>query len=301
VRRVLRSQLIGLDSFELPAAITVEAGESVVVETRRGTEAPFLTGPIAVAGARSGDSLAITIDRIETVGLGAIGFASTTLPWEPWGGVLRESALQPIFREVEVADGLVRLAPDTEIPARLMVGWIGLILPAYEADPWDHGGNLDTTGLTTGATLYLHDQGGAGRFLLGDLHAAMGEGEVSGMGVEIAGEVGITVDLVRGARPHRPVIADSTTVSHLCSRFVERDAYAQCIADAAAHLAHSQMISFEEANAWLGAVGHLRVSTVVSHSPTYRMDVPRSLLADPAELLRAVDRPALPYTPRPTG
>jgi len=282
----------------LPSALVVEPGEELIVETVRATVAPFLTGPIEVTGLSAGDTLAVTIKDIRTLGRGAIGFALTKQPWEPWGGVLREHAKHSVFREVDVANGLVHLSSTTAVPTRPMVGWIGLILPEYEADPWDHGGNMDTTALTTGATLYLHDRSGSGRFLMGDAHAAMGEGEVSGMGVEIAAEVRVKVDVVRDARPHRPMIVDRTSVSHLCSRFVNRDASAQCVSDAAAHLAHSQEISNEEANAWLGAVGDLRVSTVVSHSPTYRMDLPRSLLAEANELICQVDRPTVPYQRR---
>ena len=41
---------------------------------------------------------------------------------------------------------------------------------------------------------------------IGDVHASMGDGEVSGTGVEIAGEVTVRVDLVPGAAPARPWI-----------------------------------------------------------------------------------------------
>jgi amidase len=299
VQRISRRHLIGIDSAGLPAAAVVRPGETLWVETGRGSEAPFLTGPIEVSGLGAGSTLAVTVEEIRTVGPGAIGFALTRLPGEPWGGVLRESAREGVFREVEVRDGRVWLSADTPVPTRPMVGWIGLILTEYRADPWEHGGNLDTTALTEGATLYLHDATGAGRFLLGDVHAAMGEGEVSGMGVEIAAEVRIRVDVLPETLPHRPLITDGRVVSHLCSRFLERDAYAQCIADAAAHLAYSQAITLEEANAWLGVIGDLRVSTVVSHSPTYRMEVPQGLLAEPTSLLRNAVRPELPHGRRP--
>ncbi len=296
--RVARDQLITLESAHLPPAATVAAGDELWIETVRGTTAPFLTGPIDVRGLGEGDSLALTIEEIHVTGRGAIGFAQTKLPWEPWGGVLRQGAGEAVFREVVADDDIVQLSPDVNVPARPMIGWIGLIQREYVADPWEHGGNLDTSCLTTGSTIYLHDSSGSGRFLLGDLHAAMGDGEVSGMGVEIAGEVRLTVDVIDGTRPHRPMICTPATVSHLSSRFLEVEAYAQCVADAAAHLAYSQSISTDEANAWLGAVGDLRVSSVVAHTPTYRMDVPRHLLRPPEELLRTCSRTLLDASAR---
>ena len=41
---------------------------------------------------------------------------------------------------------------------------------------------------------------------IGDVHASMGDGEVSGTGVEIAGEVTVRVDVVPGAASARPWI-----------------------------------------------------------------------------------------------
>ncbi|MFC7622106.1 acetamidase/formamidase family protein [Microlunatus sp. GCM10028923] len=300
MQRITRDQLIGLDSSGLPAAATVRSGEQLVTETIAATVSPFLTGPIEVDGLNAGDSLAVTIDDIDVQGPGWIGFAGTRLAWEPWGGVLRDQAVTSVERTVEADNHLIRLSPSVSLPSRLMVGWIGLILPSYEADPWDHGGNLDTRTLGVGSTLYLHDETGAGRFLIGDVHAAMGDGEVSGAGVEIAADVTISVKVIKETRPHRPMVSHAAGLSHLCSRFVESESYRQCIFDAALHVAYSQGVSFGEANAWLGAIGDLRVSSVVAHTPTYRMDVPHEVLRPAEELLREVDRTRLPSSPRPS-
>jgi amidase len=297
--RVTRDRLIGLDSAELPAAVTVRSGDQLVAETMAATVSPFLTGPIDVEDLGAGDSLAITIDDIDVRGPGWIGFAGTRLDWEPWGGVLRDRAEVSVARPIEADNQSIHLSPSVTLPSRLMVGWIGLILPSYEADPWDHGGNLDTRTLGVGTTLYLHDQTGSGRFLIGDVHAAMGDGEISGSGVEIAADVTLSVHVIKNTRPHRPMVSHAAGLSHLCSRFVESESYRQCISDAAMHVAYAQDVSFEEANAWLGAIGDLRVSSVVAHTPTYRMDVPHEVLRPVAELLSEVDRPRLPSSPRP--
>lgn len=298
--RVTRDQLIGLDSSQLPAAASVRSGDQIVAETIAGTVSPFLTGPIDVEGLSAGDSLAVTIEDINVRGPGWIGFAGTRLAWEPWGGVLRDRAVTSIEMAIEADNHLIHLSPSMALPSRLMVGWIGLILPSYEADPWDHGGNLDTSALGVGATLYLYDETGSGRFLIGDVHASMGDGEVSGSGVEIAADVTVSVQVIKYTRPHRPMVSHAAGLSHLCSRFVENESYRQCIFDAAIHVAYSQGVSFDEANAWLGAIGDLRVSSVVAHTPTYRMDVPHEVLRPIDELLSEVDRPRLPSSPRPS-
>jgi amidase len=45
---------------------------------------------------------------------------------------------------------------------------------------------------------------------IGDLHAAMGDGEVSGTGVEIRGETTARIDLIEGAAPKRPWMETET-------------------------------------------------------------------------------------------
>jgi amidase len=90
--------------------------------------------------------------------------------------------------------------PDVEIETRPHVGTIGL-LPSERAEPrtlGDYGGNLDFAHCGPGATVWLQAEvDGAGLFL-GDVHTAIGDGEVCGTGVE----VGAVVDLsVIGAAP----------------------------------------------------------------------------------------------------
>jgi amidase len=88
-----------------------------------------------------------------------------------------------------------------------MVGVIGTA-PAdgviYTAAPGAQGSNIDVNAVTIGARVHLPVHVPGGLLAIGDVHASMGDGEVSGTGVEIAGEVTVRVDLVSGAAPARP-------------------------------------------------------------------------------------------------
>ena len=72
---------------------------------------------------------------------------------------------------------------NVHIPLNKMMGVIG-VAPENEpiscGTPGSHGGNMDTTLIAEGATLYLpvFHQGALG---LGDMHAAMGDGEILGL------------------------------------------------------------------------------------------------------------------------
>jgi len=60
-----------------------------------------------------------------------------------------------------------------------------------------HGGNMDLVEVCPGAVVSLPVFCPGGYLYLGDAHAAMGHGELSGTGLEMAAETTITVDLVK--------------------------------------------------------------------------------------------------------
>ncbi|TCC26154.1 acetamidase/formamidase family protein [Kribbella sindirgiensis] len=288
---------VDLDCHDLPDAASLQPGRRTRIRTWPGSDYPFLTGPLRVEGVSSGDTLAFHLHALELDPVGRYGFATTTNPWEPWGGVLRESADQEYAGRAELRGDQAILDGHHVVPVVPMLGWLGLVRPELIADPWDHGGNLDTKEFAPGSTLYLYDDIGSGRFVIGDAHAAMGDGEISGQGIEIASWCDLTVEVIPGTRPHRPIVRTSDVTVHLCSRFTEKDAYAQAISDAVHHLGFTQQLGFEQANALLSLIGDLRVSSVVSHAPTYKLLVPSSWLG-PIEDLLTVEKPLLPYTPR---
>jgi amidase len=68
-----------------------------------------------------------------------------------------------------------------------------------------HGGNLDDHLHGKGARMYFPVRQPGGMFAVGDMHASMGDGEICFTGVEIAGEVDIRFDLVKGKQGRWPV------------------------------------------------------------------------------------------------
>ncbi len=140
-------------------------------------------GPIAVRGARPGDTLAVSIRAL------------TPGTWG-WSGIFRNFGLL----QGRVADDLVRweildgwarptygfLRP-VEIPVRPMLGWVGVAPPEGElgmVPPQPFGGNLDNRLHGVGGTVLLPVQRPGALLSVGDPHAAQGDGEVSGTGIE---------------------------------------------------------------------------------------------------------------------
>ena len=82
--------------------------------------------------------------------------------------------------------GCIGTAPDWGVPSTGPAG--------------PHGGNLDLVEVGPGSTVYLPVFVPGGHLFLGDAHAAMGHGELSATGLEMAALTTITVDVVRGSR-----------------------------------------------------------------------------------------------------
>ncbi|MFC6882023.1 MULTISPECIES: acetamidase/formamidase family protein [Actinomadura] len=160
-----------------------------------------VTGPFLVEGAEPGDAL--VVDLLD-VAVGDWGWTACI----PGFGLLADDFPDPRLRISKIAStaDLLGLA----VPVVPMVGTIGVAPP----EPGEHsvvpprrwGGNLDVRHIGPGARLVL-PVGVPGALLsLGDAHAAMGDGEVCGTGVETEAAVRLRVDVRKGAAPRTPVI-----------------------------------------------------------------------------------------------
>ena len=226
MKRILRDQLIYHFDASTPPVLTIRPGETVVVEshdtstdrmhraedlerfmaTRNPLEVNPAGGPIYVEGAKPGDALAVTILDIQ---LGPLGVVRKL----PGFGALREGVEDSAIMMVRTEGNDLIFADKVRMPARPMVGVLGTA-PAegrvYTAHPGPQGSNMDFNANTVGTTVYLPVHVPGGLLGIGDLHATMGDGEVSGTGVEIRGETTVRVDLIEGAAPNRPWMETDT-------------------------------------------------------------------------------------------
>jgi amidase len=152
------------------------------------------TGPVFVEGAEAGDTITVEIHAID---LDALGFVLV----KPDMGLVRDLTDEPIAKICGIADGFVHFDA-LRIPIRPMVGVIAVAPsgePSATAYVGRHGGNIDSNRLTVGTRLHLPVQVAGGLVYVGDVHAAMGDGEVSGSGVEVGARVEVTIGLEKGS------------------------------------------------------------------------------------------------------
>ncbi|MBN2984425.1 acetamidase/formamidase family protein [Cohnella algarum] len=158
-------------------------------------------GPVRIEEAKPGDVLKVEILDIGLDGQGVV----TSIPGI---GTLEHTA-QSAVRTVPIRNGKALFADGIELPIRPMIGVIGTAPAEGEipcGHPGPHGGNLDANVLTSGAVLYLPVRAKGALFALGDLHAAMGDGEICGVGIEIAGYADVRLTVLKTASaPEWPI------------------------------------------------------------------------------------------------
>jgi len=195
-------------------AATIDAHGYDAGETRVAHEPNPMTGPFFVEGATPGDTLAVTIDSIEMSrrqGWTRQGLAQNVVDSDRVASLpLREKILWNIDRNVQRAS--LQSAPPLlrswSVPLEPMIGCLG-VAPAggqfiSTATSGPFGGNMDYRGIRAGTTICFPVAEPGALFFLGDVHAAQGDGEIAGTGIETSAEVLFTVRIVKGRAQRWP-------------------------------------------------------------------------------------------------
>ena len=174
-----------------------------------------MTGPFYIEGAEVGDTLVVHLDRLtlsRSTGWGRSRLAPNVL--DPH--VVSELPAQSdqIHWRLDLEKGQASLREPMgklgsfTLPLKPMLGCFG-VAPAdgqaiSTATSAEHGGNMDYNGFVAGTTVYFPVFQPGALFHLGDGHAAQGDGEICGTGIETSFEVQFTVDVLKGVRSGWP-------------------------------------------------------------------------------------------------
>lgn len=205
-----RATLHGHFSRDLPPILTIDPGDTVYFQCldsgwglaphngidmqRREIEnrhplldnGHALTGPIAIRGAKAGQTLAIHIDALEVGQWGTTFIGGWQNDWNDRLGVSQDG----IFH-IWTFDHAAQMAHNQRghsVKIRPFMGIYGM--PADEPGvqstipPRRTGGNIDCKELIAGSTLYLPIEVDGGLFSVGDGHAVQGNGEVCVTAIE---------------------------------------------------------------------------------------------------------------------
>ena len=166
------------------------------------------TGPFYVDGAEPGDTLALHLDRLAP---------NRPLGWSR--NSLAENVVDPDYVKALPEGDIVQwhvdlgancatlVAPPAglaglSVPLAPMLGCFG-VAPARgqaisTATSGPYGGNMDYRGFVSGVTVYFPVLVPGALIHVGDGHAAQGDGEIVGTGIEISFDVEFSVRLIKG-------------------------------------------------------------------------------------------------------
>ncbi len=231
------------------------------------------TGPLFVKGAEVGDTLKVTINQIKIAKQGAALAA-------PGLGLLADGIEQEETAIVEINNEVAKYK-DYKIPLNKMIGVIGTA-PAGESvntgTPHDHGGNMDTTLIGEGATIYLPVNVEGALLAMGDLHATMGEGEIMGTGLEVAGEVEVEVNVLKNSTLPLPFIETKDLYVTVGSRETMEEASRLALNNMVKFLEITTDLTFNQAGMFLSMAGDLKVSQAVNPNKTMRVEVKKDVI-----------------------
>ncbi len=142
-----------------------------------------------------------------------------------------------------------------------------------------HGGNMDTKIITKGSSLYFPVNQKGAMLALGDLHAVMGDGELSFAGLEIPGEVEIKVSVLKSKKIIEwPIVELEDRIEIIASGESLDLAMQEAARTAVGYLQEALKVSWGEAYVMSSLVVDLNISQVVNPKKTVRASIPKNIL-----------------------
>lgn len=234
------------------------------------------TGPVYIEGAEVGDILKVEIKEIKMASTGVMAAV-------PNAGLLGDLVTTSEVKLLKIEDGYVYFNSNIKVPINPMIGVIG-VAPAEDGiscgTPDCHGGNMDNKKITTGTTLYFPIFTEGALLAMGDLHAAMGDGEIMVSGVEVAGSVKVKVEVIKGKTIQHPILE---TQSHYYTIASDKDLL-EAVKISTLEMQKLVMeklnLSFNESGMLLSMAGDAEIAQVVDPLLTARFGLSKEILPE---------------------
>ena len=291
MQKVSRKTSVYAMSAQNPPVLHIDAGTALQFETWDALQGQFnsdgsdfdgfdwnrvnpATGPVYVNDARPGDILSVKIDRIDVADEGIVLCGA--------GMGVMGSVMQGAYRKiVPIKDDIAHFSDKIKLPLNKMIGVIGVAPKEGEIKcgvPDMHGGNMDCKEIREGATVLLPVNVPGALLAMGDLHAVMADGEIGVTGVEVAGVVTVTVDVIKGKNWPLPMIMNDEYVMTLHSHEDLDIAADTAVANMVEYLTGEEGLSQEDAVMLISLVGDVKICQIVDPKKTVRVEFPKKYL-----------------------
>ena len=234
------------------------------------------TGPLFINGANPGDILRIDLLDIQVDQQSSM----VTIPGE---GALGDVIFQMETAILKLEGSQVVFKDKIRVPMHPMIGVIGVAPAEGEVPtgtPGLHGGNMDCTLVSAGSRVYFTVGVEGALFGAGDLHAAMGDGEIVVCGAETPGVVRFIADVVDLHGLPTPFVETKDLVATIFSAPTIDEAASGATHNMAQFLTNFAGIPLNDAGMLMSLAGQLKFCQVVDPLKTVRFEFPKSILAE---------------------
>jgi acetamidase/formamidase len=182
-----------------PEAVLAQAVAIYARVQHSGLGPHIVSGPIWIDGAEPGDTLAVHVLDVRPLTPYGVNSMRTGKGGLPEEFTLNRSMVIPL----DLERGVAKFSPRIEVP---MAPFFGIMAtgPARSlgrtssVPPGPYGGNIDLKDLTAGSILYLPVHVPGALFMVGDGHAAQGDGEVDLTAIETSMTGRFRFELLKG-------------------------------------------------------------------------------------------------------
>jgi len=290
---ISRDKVFFAFSPQLKAIARIEQGQEVLLQTHDCFEGQIrsnsdlvdaldwghvnpATGPLYISGAKPGDVLRIDLLDIQVNERSSM----VTIPGE---GALGDVITQMETSILKLEGGHVVFKDKVRVPARPMIGVIGVAPAEGEVPtgtPGLHGGNMDCKLMAAGNRVYFTVGVEGALFGAGDLHAAMGDGEIVVCGAETAGAVRFKADVVDLPGLPTPFVETREEVATIFSAPTLDESASGAIHNMAQFLTNFAGIPLNDAGMLMSLAGELKFCQVVDPLKTVRFEFPKAIMAE---------------------
>jgi amidase len=232
-----------------------------------------VTGPIFVRGTRAGSVIRVDILDISLDDRGII----CATPGRAGFGDKITTAHSKI---VDIEGAEIVFSEGIRIPLNPHVGKLATTPPGEPVptgSPGPHGGNMDNKHLTTGSAVFLPVFVDGALLSLGDLHAAMGDGESNSSGVEVAGTVTLCCRESEGLNIAQPLVMTASEIQMLGQGDTLEDACRMALDHMAGLVTEELEISYQDAAMLISIAGDLHICQIANPLVGVRVSLAREL------------------------
>jgi amidase len=270
---------------------SVDAGGNDAKGKRQSRGGNPLTGPFYVDGALPGDTLVVRLNKVRL----NRDFAMS-------GTEIVPNAVSPGYSanlnrvkdfssrwKLDATDGTASVGGASEalknlrVPLAPMLGCIAVAPPGQTVvrtgDSGDFGGNMDYNRLREGTTVYLPVSQPGALLLMGDGHAAQGDGELGGDALETSMEFEFSVEVIRDFSMSGPFAEDADSWMVIGIAGSLEDALRTATTRMARYLEAEHGLNSNEAAMVLGSSMKYDVADLVGTQVSIVARLPKSVLA----------------------